>query len=311
MHVRINERTPARRPVADDAASLLASRHQLPRRIWSIYLWLGLPLMLFMRIALPRAGYAVLALVGLAHASVIAVAATRLSRARKAGGRADDTAALLLLLGPAIFVLGAATGAPNPANAEAYVWNTAGLLLGSLIALAGFVAICATLVSAGARLAASLTFAAILLSTALWLPSLALRVAVLATGSGESWAALDQVYAHFRQSNLPLSEFADSWRAFLLVLTYVLSTLHKVLLFLACACAARALRRAGLISGTAGRVITWLSMALAVVVLAGRFLWAAPVIATLWALATIPFAAYVLLYFLGTALLRAPSSVDN
>ncbi len=282
---------------------------RIQTRIGILYLWLGLPLMLVSRIVLPRGGYLGLLLIGLVHLALLAAVATHLNtRSRVARGTgATGTAGLLLLLGPAIFVLGAASGAPGPANPASYAWNTMGLFLGSIVTLAGFVALAVAVWTRGELVPAALGLAGALLATTLWLPSLALRIAVLATGSGDVWAALDEVYAHFRASNAPVAQFADSWRVFLLLVAYVLSTVHKVFVFLICAHFASTLRRVDLIGVAAARTLGVLGLALAAVVLFGRLLFAVPAVRVAWMVATMPFGAYVLAYALGVTLIAYAS----
>ena len=171
----------------------------------------------------------------------------------------------------------------------------------------GFVVLSVALWRTGEHVAAALGVAGTLLGAAMWLPSLGLRVAVLATGSGESWAALEPVYAHFRGSNEPFVALADSWRAFLLLWTYGLSTFHKILASLVCATFALALARQRLVNPASGRVLGGVSLGVAAPATVGRPLFAIPVVQAAWAVATIPFTAYVLPYFVGACKVRRGS----
>jgi hypothetical protein len=267
------------------------------------YLWLGLPLMFLVRLALPVAGYGGVLLIGLAHLGLLsAVVRRRQSGARDAALR---LAGLLLVLGPAVFFFGAITGSPNPVDAVGYAWNTLGVATGSLVTTAGLVALSTSLWSRGERVIAALAGVGVVLATTLWLPTLGLRVAVLATGSGQAWADLERVYAHIRSTNAPMTELADSWRGFLLLWTYALSTLSKVLALLACALLAGALRRQRAIGPAAARIGAALALALAALIVFGRPFLGVPAVRVAWAVATIPFIVYVLPYVLGAALAPA------
>jgi hypothetical protein len=176
---------------------------------------------------------------------------------------------------------------------------------GSLVTTAGFVALATSLWSREERLVAALAGVAVVLATTLWLPTLGLRVAVLATGSGHAWADLERVYAHVRSTNAPMTELADSWRGFLLLWVYALSTLSKVLSFLACALFAVALRRHRAIGPATARIGAVLALTLAALIVFGRPFLEVPAVRVAWAVATIPFIAYVLPYVLGAALALA------
>lgn len=157
----------------------------------------------------------------------------------------------------------------------------------------------------GERVVAALAVVAVVVATTLWLSTLGLRVAVLATGSGHAWADLERVYAHVRSTNAPMTELADSWRGFLLLWAYALSTLSKVLTLLACALFAGALRRHGAIGTSTARIAAALALTLAALIVFGRPFLGAPAVRIAWAVATIPFIVYVLPYALGVALAPA------
>jgi hypothetical protein len=269
------------------------------------YLWLGLPLMCLVRFALPVAGYGGVLLVGLAHLGLLSAAVRGRQRQSGAHDAALRLSGLLLVLGPAVFFFGAITGSPNPTDALGYTWNTVGVATGSLVTTAGLVALATSLWSRGDRVVAALAGVAIVLATTLWLPTLGLRVAVLATGSGHAWADLERVYAHFRSTNAPMTELADSWRGFLLLWVYALSTLSKVLTLLACAILAGAVRRHRAISPAIARIAAALALALAALIVFGRPFLGVPALRVAWAVATIPFIGYVLPYVLGAALAPA------
>jgi hypothetical protein len=295
------------------SAELTTSRfatHATTRGPWHLaagtYLWLGLPLMFLVRLALPVTGYGGVLLVGLAHLGLLSAVVRR--RQRHSGGdAAQRLAGLLLVLGPAVFFFGAITGSPNPVDAVGYAWNTIGVATGSLVTTAGLVALSTSLWSRGERVVAALAGVGVVLATTLWLPTLGLRVAVLATGSGQAWADLERVYAHVRSTNAPMTELADSWRGFLLLWTYALSTLSKVLALLACALFAGALRRHRAITPAVARIGAALALALAALIVFGRPFLGVPAVRVAWAVATIPFIGYVLPYVLGAAL--APAGV--
>lgn len=287
-------------PMAADPASRWA------RWACAIYLWLGLPGMFLARLVLPVAGYSGLSIVGLVHLGLLATALTHAHRRQRHRDACLRAATVCLVLGPGIFFLGAATGSPNPLHAAGYAWNTVGVTIGSLLTTAGFVALAASLWSRGEQLVAALGVAGAILATTLWLPSLALRVAVLATDSGQAWADLERVYAHVRTSNAPMANLTDSWRGFMLVFTYALSTLAKVLLFLVSAVFAWAAGRRGLIGQGSARTSAVTGLGLAVLVTIGRACFGVSPVRIAWAIATIPFAAYLLPYVLGAAVaLRA------
>jgi hypothetical protein len=174
------------------------------------YLWLGLPLMLVARAALPLGGFRLLLALGLVHIALLLFARCALARRERDSGEQHATD-VFLVVGPALFVLGAATGAPSPAFPASYAWNTLGLLLGSLVTLAGLMAVAVRLWRSGEYLIASLGLGSALVAAAVWLPSLALRVAVLATGAGDAWAAEEVLYTHFRTSNAPFTLHPESW----------------------------------------------------------------------------------------------------
>jgi hypothetical protein len=102
-----------------------------------------------------------------------------------------------------------------------------------------------------------------------------------------------------------MTELADSWRGFLLLWVYALSTLSKVLHLLACAIFAMALRRHRAIGAATARVGAGLALALAALIVFGRPFLDVPAVRVAWGVATIPFIAYVLPYVLGAALARA------
>ena len=102
-----------------------------------------------------------------------------------------------------------------------------------------------------------------------------------------------------------MTELADSWRGFLLLWTYALSTLSKVMALLACALFAGALRRHRAIGPTVARIGAALALALAALIVFGRPFLGVPAVRVAWAVATIPFIVYVLPYVLGAALAPA------
>lgn len=281
------------------------------RSATAVYLWLGLPLMFLVRLVLPAAGYGGVFVVGLAHLGLLSAIVTGGRRWHAARGTALPLASLLLVLGPATFFFGAITGSPTPVDAVGYAWNTVGVAIGSLVTTAGLVALASSLWAREERGVAAIAAVAVVLATTLWLPTLGLRVAVLATGSGQAWADLEHVYAHVRSTNAPMIELVDSWRGFLLLWVYALSTLSKVLMLLACAVFAGALRRHRAIGTAAARFGTTLALALAALIVVGRPLLGVPAVRLGWAVATIPFIAYVLPYVLGAALAQARVRPDE
>jgi hypothetical protein len=292
---------------AEIATDSFHSRHAAPGRegrAAAAYLWLGLPLMFVVRLTLPLAGYAGVCLIGLAHLGLLSAVVKRLQRRSVTRDAGLQVASMLLVLGPAVFFLGAVTGSPNPAHSLDYAWNTIGVTTGSLFTTAGFVALATSLWLRGEQLSAALAGLGVVLATKFWLPTLGLRVAVLAMGSGQAWANLERVYAHVRSTNVPMTELADSWRGFLLLWVYALSTLSKVLNLLACAIFAVALRRRGTIGAATARVGGVLSVALAALIVFGRPFLPFPAVRIAWAVATIPFIVYVLPYVLGSAIAR-------
>jgi hypothetical protein len=90
-----------------------------------------------------------------------------------------------------------------------------------------------------------------------------------------------------------------------------LSTLSKVLQLLACAIFAVALRRHRAIGHATARVGAVLALALAALIVFGRPFLGVPAVRVAWAVATIPFIAYVLPYVLGAALARAGARADE
>ncbi len=113
------------------------------------YLWLGLPLMFLVRLALPVTGYRGVLLVGFAHLALLTVVVRRRQRQSGARDAALQLANLLLVLGPAVFFFGAITGSPNPVDAVGYTWNTIGVATGSLVTTAGLVALATSLWARG------------------------------------------------------------------------------------------------------------------------------------------------------------------
>jgi hypothetical protein len=267
-----------------------------------LYLWLGLPLMLMARVALPLGGFRLLLALGLVHTALLLFASRALARRKDDTGEERATHAFLVV-GPALFMLGAATGAPSPALPMSYAWNTLGLLLGSLVTFAGLIAVTVRLWKSGQHLIASLGMGSALLAAAVWLPSLALRVAVLATGAGDAWAAEEVLYMHFRTSNAPFTLHPESWRAVLLMWTYVLSTLHKILLFGVIAIFSVGLARGGFVSRRSACMLGGLAAALALLLVLGRLFFDVPAMQVAWGVSSIPFVTYVLPYFLGLAML--------
>jgi hypothetical protein len=303
---------------------LTARYARLVRTVAFLYLWLGLPLMLVSRVALTVGGFGLLLAVGMFHLALLLLVANwtrqargsdleKDARSRDAGSREERAARALLIAGPAIFVLGAATGAPSPAFPANYAWNTIGLLIGSLVTVAGLIAVGVRLWRAGEYLSASIGAGAMLIATAVWLPSLALRIAVLATGANEAWAAEEVIYTHFRSTNASFTLHQDSWRAVLVMWTYVLSTLHKILLFGVLVIVTAAAARADLITRASARVLGGLAVTLLVLITFGRALFHIPAMQLAWGISSIPFVTYIPPYFLGLALLsrRAQISRDS
>ena len=284
-------------------------RHE--RRAAGVYLWLGLPLMFLARFALPVTGYGGVLLLGLVHLGLLSAVVTRTQRQTGARDAALRLASQLLVLGPGVFFFGAITGSPTPVDSLGYAWNTIGVATGSLVTAAGLVALATSLWSRGERVASAVAALGVVLATTLWLPTLGLRAAVLATGSGHAWADLERVYAHVRSTNAPMIELADSWRGFLLLWVYALSTLSKVLHLLACATMAVALRRHRAIGAAAARIGAGLALSLAAVIVFGRPFLDVFAVRVAWAVATIPFVAYVVPYILGAALARAGACADE
>jgi hypothetical protein len=122
------------------------------RRATGAYLWLGLPLMFLVRLALPVTGYGGVLLVGLAHLGLLAAVVRRRQRQSCPRDAALRLASLLLVLGPAVFFFGAITGSPNPVDSLGYGWNTIGVATGSLVTTAGLVALATSLCSRGNEL---------------------------------------------------------------------------------------------------------------------------------------------------------------
>ena len=102
-----------------------------------------------------------------------------------------------------------------------------------------------------------------------------------------------------------MTELVDSWRGFLLLWVYALSTLSKVLNLLACGLFAVALRRHRAIGTATARICAALALALAALIVFGRPFIGVPAVRVAWAVATIPFIVYVLPYVVGAALARA------
>jgi hypothetical protein len=273
----------------------------MARMVAHLYLWLGLPLMLVARVTLSLGGFRLLLAAGLAHIALLLLASRAVSWRESPTGEQCATH-VFLVVGPALFVLGAATGAPSPAFPASYAWNTLGLLLGSVVTFAGLMAVAVRLWRSGECLIASLGIGAALLAAAMWLPSLALRVAVLATGASDAWAAEEVLYTHFRTSNAPFTLHTDSWRAVLLMWTYVLSTLHKILLFGVIALFCIGLQRGGFVSRASARVLGGLAAALALLIVFGRLFLDAPAMQVAWGISSIPFVTYIPPYFLGIAM---------
>jgi hypothetical protein len=273
----------------------------MARIVARLYLWLGLPLMLIARVALSIGGFRLLLALGFVHVVLMLLASRALGQRENETGEQRATDACLIA-GPALFVLGAATGAPSPAFPASYAWNTLGLLLGSLVTVAGLIAVAVRLWRSGEYMSASLGCGAVLLATAVWLPSLALRVAVLATGASDAWAAEDVLYTHFRTSNAPFTLHPDSWRAVLLMWTYVLSTLHKILLFgvIVIFCVGSA--RGGLVSPASACVLGGLTASLILLITLGRLFFEIPAMQVAWGISSIPFVTYIPPYFLGAAM---------
>jgi hypothetical protein len=278
------------------------------RIVAKFYLWLGLPLMLVARIALSFGGFRLLLAIGLVHITLLLAASRALARREHETGEQRATRTFLIV-GPALFVLGAATGAPSPAFPASYAWNTLGLLLGSLVTVAGLIAVAVRLWKSGENLSAALGIGAALLAAAVWLPSLALRVAVLATGAGDAWAAEEVLYTHFRTSNAPFTLHPDSWRAVLLMWTYVLSTLHKFLLFGVIAIFCVGLERGGSVSRTSAVMLGGLAAVLGLILAIGRVSFDVPVMQIAWGISSIPFVTYIPPYLLAIAMLPRRVSI--
>ena len=132
------------------------------------YLWLGLPLMFLVRLALPATGYGGVLLVGLAHLGLLPAVVRRRQRQSGARDAALRLAGLLLVLGPAVFFFGAITGSPTPVDAVGYAWNTIGVATGSLVTTAGLVALSTSLWSRGERVVAALAGVGVVLATTHW-----------------------------------------------------------------------------------------------------------------------------------------------
>lgn len=163
-------------------------RHSLetafPRRLAELYIWLfTIPLMV-VAVIYGRVGFTAFGASGAAHLIITAVALGVLGRAVGAPIGPARLAGALLVLGSAIFWLGAITwpgsGLSSIATEPASHTSTAVLfLVGSLVTLAGFIGLRTILRAAGDEWLSQLGLVSFLFGTVMWAIHLVFRVTVV------------------------------------------------------------------------------------------------------------------------------------
>ncbi len=185
-----------------------------------------------------------------------------------------------------------------------YVFNTVGLILGSLVTYTGIALLTARLWEKGERLWTVLGGFGFAVSSMLWLPALLFRFPPLASGMGEAFASVEtQLFNHIRSSNELFSEVASSWVAFVYLWVYAMSTAHKIVAFLATAAYGAALLYSGWSGRIWARIFMVFGLAGPLVIIASRFFITIPFMAALFFVFTIPFFVFIMPYFMGVNLL--------
>jgi hypothetical protein len=285
----------------------------MSRRISRFYLWAALFL------AVPVGGVRDLAGTGPLFAAyavfvtLTGAAVWTIGSAETEYGRVREHPAflpgVLLVTGPLALLLGAfVTGEPTAARPDDYLWNTTAILLGSLILVAGFVALFAKLWEAGERLLPVLGLSSLLVGATLFLANLNFRYAVVASGAASLQAEVED-RAWVAYEYLPGLQGEPSWMEFLLVWTDMLQLAFVLKAYLAAAAYGGALVKAGWVGKAGGGVFVALNLALALAVTVGIVAAGSGSTVAAWMVfvLTIPFMVFILPYFMGVALVRRPS----
>jgi len=228
------------------------------RRISNIYLWIAL----FLAIPVGQlrnlagtgallAGYTVFIALTVAVIWRFCAATTKESHVRE---HPAFLPGVLLLAGPLVLLLGASvTGEPTASRPGDYLLNTTAILLGSVILIAGFVALFAKLWEAGERLLPLLGISGLLVGTAPWLANLVFRYAVVASGAAELQAGAEDRAWRANEYLLGL-EGELSWMGFMLVWTDMTQLAFVLLAYLSAAAFGAALIRADWLGKAGGSV---------------------------------------------------------
>lgn len=249
------------------------------------------------------AGYA--AFVALTAAAVWRIGATKTD-----SGRAREHPAflpgVLLAAGPLALVLGASvTGEPTAALPGDYLLNTTAILLGTVILVAGFIALFARLWDRGEKILPALGLAGMLLGAALFVANLVFRYAVVASGAAGSQAEVED-RAWVANEYLRGLEGEPSWMEFMLVWMDMTQLAFVLLAYLSAAAFGAALARAGWLGKVGGGVFVASNLALAMAVVVGIFVagYGSAIAAWTVFVLTIPFMAFIMPYFVGVALIK-------
>ena len=159
----------------------------MTRRLGSVYLWVALFLAVPVGRVWDLAGTEALLAAFVLFVALTAAAVWSVGAAKTDAGRVRESPSFLpgalLISGPLALLLGASvTGEPTAARPGDYLLNTTAILVGSLILIIGFVALCKTLWEDGQHLLPALGLACLLVGAAVWLVNLVFRYAVVASG---------------------------------------------------------------------------------------------------------------------------------
>ena len=280
------------------------------RRISSVFLWIAPFLAVLVGQTRNLAGVVALLTGYVVFVAFTAMAVWRIGATKSGSGVVREDPAyvpgVLLLAGPLALLLGASvTGEPTAARPGDYLLNTTAILAGSVILVAGFVALFAGLWRSGQRLLPLLGLAGLLVGAAVWLANLVFRYAVVASGAAGMQAAVeDRAWVAYQYLRGLQGE--PSWMEFLLVWTDMLQLAFVLIAFMVAAAFAAALVRVGWLGRVGGGIFVGLNLALALALTLGIALAGGGNVAAAWTayILTIPFMAFILPYFIGVTLVR-------
>ena len=185
--------------------------------------------------------------------------------------------------------------------------NTTGILVGSLVLIAGFVALSGRLWEGGQHLLPAIGMAGLVSGASVWLANLVFRYAIVASGAS-SLQAMVEDRAWVANEYLRSLKGTPSWMDLMLVWTDMLQLAFVVLAYLAAALGA-ALVGAGWLGRFGGSVFVGLNVALAFALISGIILAGYGSVPGAWMayVLSIPFMVFVLPYFLGAIFLTVES----